>query len=170
MMTTIGLREVEALQSLEEEQFRSLERALTVQSFDDGHEFDRGGRKTDCQRSALHIILGGQVAVTARARAANQVPVERMMKAGEIVGLISFFKDGPRTATMRAVGPVCVASLTREQYDQILKVDPALHSAFLFAMARQLARDVRQCNDRLVSALQSAETPAAPAATPGQPG
>ena len=45
--------------------------------------------------------------------------------------------------------------MTRSEFDKLCESDIALASAFMYAMARQLARDVRACNNRLVAAITS---------------
>jgi len=151
------LRGVAFFQGLDKAQLEALTGALVFEEHPDGHVFAKAGRAGKREKDALHIVLEGRVAVSTKPKSANQVPVARLMQPGELFGLITFLKGGQRTATTAASGKVRVASLTRERYEQVVRPNPALHSALLFAIASQLARDVRACNERLVKAIRKAE-------------
>lgn len=150
-----SLRSLAFFKGMDDARLQGLAAALEFEEHADGHVFARAGRAGKREKDTLYIVLDGRVSVSTKPKSASQVPVERLMQPGEMFGLITFLKGGPRTATTRAAGPVRVASLTRERYEQAVRPDPALHSAFLFAIATQLARDVRACNERLVKAIKT---------------
>lgn len=156
------LRTFPLFKGLDDGQFLALSKVLTFERLPDGHVFARTGKESKRANDTLCIILEGEVSVTTKPADKNQVPVERRMQAGEMFGLITFLKGGPRTATTRAVNPVHVASLSHEQYEQVVRPNPTLNSVFLFAVASQLARDVRACNQRLVKAAQGTASPDQP--------
>ncbi len=147
------LRRLPLFSGLADAQIQALAGVLDCQRYPDGHLFGKTGRQGKRDQDTLYVVLEGEVAVSTKARSEQQVPVQRRMKSGEMFGLITFLKGGPRTATTRAVGPVHVAALTHERYEKLVHPNPAMNSAFLFAVASQLARDVRACNERLVKAL-----------------
>jgi len=149
------LRALPLFKGLDDCQFLALSKVLTFERLPAGHVFARTGRACKRAQDTLCILLEGEVGVTTKPQTKGQVAVKRQMGAGEMFGLITFLKGGPRTATTRAASPVHVASLTHEQYEQVVRPDPVMNSAFLFAVAGQLARDVRACNQRLAKAIQS---------------
>ena len=147
------LRSVPLFDALDDDQLGALAGVFEFQKHPDGFVFGKTGRQGRREQDTLYVILEGEVSVSTKPGTEKQVAVQRRMRAGEMFGLISFLKGGPRTATTKAAGPVHVAALTFDRYEQIVRKDPKLNSAFLFAVAGQLARDVRACNQRLVKAV-----------------
>jgi CRP-like cAMP-binding protein len=148
-----SLRELPALAGMADALLEGLSRAMVFENRKDGYEFSRAGRAGKRAKDALHLLVEGQVHVSTTPQSTQQVPVERLLHRGEMFGLITFLKGGAHTASTRAVGPVKVATLDRNRYEQAIQTDPALNSALLFAIASQLARDVRACNERLLHAI-----------------
>lgn len=150
------LRKLPLFRALNDRQLSALAGALEARHYPAGHVFSKTGQPGQPTRDTLFIILEGEISVRTGARAENQVPVERRLQPGDMFGLISFLTGGPRSATTEAAGPVHLASLGHTRYEQVIRADPALNSAFLFTVAGQLARDVRACNRRLTAAINRA--------------
>ena len=151
--TLRALRASPLFREFNDAQLLAMADALDCRRYAEGHVFSKTGHRTRRPQDALFIILDGEVAVSTAVQTAHQVPVERRLKPGEMFGLITFLKGGSRTANTQAASPVHIASLTHDHYEQLIRADPALNSAFLLAVASQLARDVRACNQRLAAAI-----------------
>ena len=102
---------------------------------------------------ALHILLQGEISVTTKPTAANNVPVARVMKPGEIFGLITFVSGDRHTATCTAKGETRIASLPRRSLDALANGREALAVKVHRVICNQLARDLRLCDRRLTNAL-----------------
>ncbi|MEU1751138.1 Crp/Fnr family transcriptional regulator [Micromonospora matsumotoense] len=68
--------------------------------------------------------------------------------AGDLVGELSYLDDGPRSASVVAVGPVVVRHIPAEAFDHYLRRHPAAHRPF----ARLLADRLRAADKRTVTA------------------
>jgi CRP-like cAMP-binding protein len=139
-----------------------LEKLLPVKEYRKGHVFWKAGSKLREDSPAVFIIMEGQVSVASEVSDITQVPVARTLNAGEMFGLVTFLQSEVHTATCRAATKVMAASITRAEFESLRSKDLPLGTALMFAMARQLARDVRACNQRLVDAIRG------PAAKPAR--
>ena len=147
------LADLELLKPLSPAELEKLERLLLVKDYRDGHTFWQEGAKIHDDRRAIFFILQGKVAVSTEREEQTYIPVARTLKAGEIFGLISFLQGDVYSATCRTDGPVCAASLARTEYDSLFTTDVPLAASITYAISRQLARDVRLCNARLVKEI-----------------
>lgn len=158
-----GLTSLQALSlfsGLDQTHRQLLAEAFTLESHPAGHIFAHAGLTGRRDKDTLYVLLSGELAITTTPKDEKQVPVERTLKAGDWFGLITFLRGGARTATMKSLSEVQVASLTRGDYEGKVRPDATANSAFLLIVAAQLARDVRACNNRLSRAIQSS-SPAA---------
>ncbi len=155
MSDTRALESLDFFKLLSPEQVEKLRLAMPVKELRKGHVFWKAGAPVNKDRSAVYFILEGQISVAADAAQISQVPLARSLHPGEIFGLVTFLDTKVHSATCRAITPVRAAAMTRGEFDKLCQSDIALASAFMYAMARQLARDVRACNNRLVTAITS---------------
>ena len=159
MKTSNALASLGLFKSLSPGEVQKLEHLMSVEDYRKGHCFWKAGVKIRNDRRALFVILDGQVEVSTESGDLTHVPVARVLNAGAIFGLISFFPVETHSATCRAASPVRAASLARTDYNKLCESDVPLAASIIFAMAQQLARDVRACNSRLAAAITG--TPAA---------
>jgi CRP-like cAMP-binding protein len=152
---TRALESLDFFKLLSPTQVQKLRLAMPVKEHRKGQVFWKAGTPIKKERCAVYFILEGQVSVAAAAAQVSQVPVARILHPGDIFGLVTFFDTKFHSATCRAETVVRAAAMTRSEFDSICQSDIALASAFMYAMARQLARDVRACNNRLVNAITS---------------
>jgi CRP-like cAMP-binding protein len=164
MNTPNALAGLDLFKTLSAAETQKLEGLMPVKDYRRGHCFWKAGIQIRHDRRALLVILDGEVSISTESEGLTHVPVARVLHAGEIFGLISFFEAEVHSATCRAATPVRAASLARTAYDKLCESDVALAASIMFAMSRQLAKDVRQCNSRLVTAIK----PAAPAIRPAK--
>jgi hypothetical protein len=64
----------------------------------------------------FYVVLSGMLAVSQRTRGAQSV-----LRPGDYFGEVALAMDMPRTATVRALTPVTVASCDRETFDQYIR-------------------------------------------------
>ena len=152
---TRTLESLDFFKLLSPQQVEKLRVAMPVKEHRKGHVFWKAGSRIGDDRCAVIFILEGQVSVATETAQVSQVPVARVLQPGEIFGLVTFLNAKVHSATCRAATPVRAAVMTRSEFDKLSQSDIALASAFMYAIARQLARDVRACNNRLVTAITS---------------
>ncbi len=88
---------------------------------------------------SLFLILSGRVGVTAPNEDGEHVPIATL-GPGELFGEISLLDGGPRTATVRAIEPVEVCTLNRDDFHAFLVRTPSAALDILAVMgARQRA-------------------------------
>lgn len=71
----------------------------------------------------FYVILYGTVSVT-EASVGGAVVSKRKMSNGEFFGEISLLKEGIRTATVTALEPCTLLTLTKESFDKFLSIMP----------------------------------------------
>jgi CRP-like cAMP-binding protein len=71
-------------------------------------EGDRGDR--------FYVVLSGMLAVSQASRGA-----QRVLRPGDYFGEVALAMDMPRTASVRALTPVTVASCDRETFDEFVR-------------------------------------------------
>jgi len=64
----------------------------------------------------FYVVLSGMLAVSQRSRGAQSV-----LRPGDYFGEVALAMDIPRTATVRALTPVTVASCDRETFDEYIR-------------------------------------------------
>lgn len=148
-----NLRNRELFQVFDASEIEEIEQLLAITEPPDGTTIIQAGKTaTDLER-AIHIVITGEVSVSTTPTAANQVPVARILKPGEIFGLVAFVTDGRHTASCTAKGPVRIASLPRRSLDALANGREALAAKIFQVICGQLARDLRACDRRLANAL-----------------
>lgn len=147
------LRSREMFQHFTDAEFASLEKALTIGTFADGAIIRRCGDVVRTEDMAILLILEGEILVSTEAVEKSQVAVSRSLKAGEIMSVVSFVNGGRYSADSMAKGEVVVASLHRTEYEKLRTSDTPLAVAIQYMIARQLARDLRLCNQRVTDKL-----------------
>ena len=99
---------------------------------------------------SLYLVLEGQLEVLAE-HGRRRYRRIALVDAGSVIGELSFFDGGARSALVRAVTPAVLAELSPAEFDSLAVADPALARRLLFDLGRILAQ-------RLRLAQQSAST------------
>ena len=86
---------------------------------------------------AVFLVLHGALAVR---KTGYSEPIAEL-RAGELVGEIGFFANGPRTADVIAIRDTSVLALTRPAYQKLVEEAPAIVEALLAALARRFAKE-----------------------------
>lgn len=91
---------------------------------------------------SLYLVLEGQLEVLAdRGRRGHRRIAS--IAAGSVIGELSFFDGGTRSAHVRAVTPAMLAELSPAEFDALAKASPDLARRLLFDLGRILARRLR---------------------------
>jgi bacteriocin-type transport-associated protein len=96
--------------------------------------------------SVLYILLDGELAVTLRALEGKEVA---RLRAGEILGELSFLDSRPPTATVTALDEVTVLSVPRSALSSKLEEDSAFAARFYRALGIFLASRLRRTQKSL---------------------
>jgi len=143
------LRACPIFESLTSSDLQVLDQAMMVQRYPNGHEFMREGERG----GTMYVIVEGTVLVTQKNVAAEDFDVIHVMKAGDVFGLIALIDHDKRSATCTAASEVTVASLPNSAFQLLYHANAPIAQHFQYCIARQLAHDVRNLSELLVSAL-----------------
>lgn len=91
---------------------------------------------------SLYIVLEGQLEVLAP-RGRRGYRRIASVEAGSVIGELSFFDGGARSALVRAVTPAVLAELSRADFDALAMASPDLARRLLLDLGRILAQRLR---------------------------
>ena len=141
-----ALRASHLATELTEPQCRKLAPLLAMRELADGEVLVREGTSD----SHLYALTAGSLAVARGAGTAEEVTLF-MLKAGELVGELSFLDDNVHYASVVSRGASRVFGLERSQLESLLDSEPHI----VYRVMRAITRRVHQAQHRL--AAQSAE-------------
>lgn len=116
-----------------------------VQALASGEVLMRAGASD----SGLYLLASGALEVRAGTRGA--LGAITRARPGAVIGEISFFDGGPRSATVWATEPSRLLVLDSAMVQAFAAAHPALGLQLLMALARVLARRVRRSEERRLS-------------------
>lgn len=121
-----------------DEEWATLLRHTSHRRFNPGDEVVTAGAPDQ----SLYLVLEGQLEVLAEQgrRRYRRIAV---VSAGSVIGELSFFDGGARSALVRAVTPAVLAELSRAEFDSLAAADPVLARRLLFDLGRILAGRLR---------------------------
>lgn len=90
---------------------------------------------------SLYLVLEGELEVLAPHRRGHRRIAS--IAAGSVIGELSFFDGGVRSALVRAVTQALLAELSRAEFDALAVANPALARRLLFDLGRILAQRLR---------------------------
>ncbi len=99
----------------------------------------------------IHFVLEGRVEVTKRDRSLLEIG------EGETFGEVELLDVQPAVASIKALVPTRVASISNRSLHDIYKADPRVFAMLIMNLARDLARRLRRMDETLCNALASAE-------------
>jgi CRP/FNR family transcriptional regulator, cyclic AMP receptor protein len=91
---------------------------------------------------SLYLVLEGQLEVLAE-RGRRGYRRIASIATGSVIGELSFFDGGGRSALVRAVTPAVLAEMSRSEFDALAVASPELARRLLFDLGRILARRLR---------------------------
>ncbi len=95
---------------------------------------------------SLYLVVDGTLEVLPQGpkRALGRPRRTIKVGAGSVLGEMSFFDSGQRSALVRATSPVEVAELRLDDFDALAEEDPRLGLQILFDLGRILAQRLRR--------------------------
>lgn len=102
----------------------------------------------------LYILVEGEVEIMRYNPLTGASEELKVLKPGEMFGLLSLADHLPAAASCVAHGPVKVGILTRTGYNLLSKSAAPIALGFQFAVAEQLASDIRHRNNTLRGLLR----------------
>ncbi len=94
---------------------------------------------------SLYLVLEGQLEVLTEATGRGRRGYRRLASvgAGSVIGELSFFDGGGRSALVRAVTSAVLAEMSRSEFDALATASPDLARRLLFDLGRILAQRLR---------------------------
>jgi len=132
----------------------ALSKAMHVEEYPDGHAFIYQGE----QGKEMFMLVEGAVAVSRYDDLTGISEDLKVMRPGELFGLLSLVDNLPAAATCAARGPVKVASMPRAAYNLLFQFAAPIAYHFQYLVAEQLARDLRD-RDNALRKLLAATAP-----------
>ena len=126
----IALRRVDAFSSVPMEQLSYLAAVAVDDWYVDGAELIREGDPP----GGLHVLLQGRVALERDGQAFGEAT------SGDAFGTWALFDDQPRRATVRALGPVHMLHIEREDFYDVLSEHVDITRSLVRDLVGQLGR------------------------------
>ncbi|TCJ17964.1 cyclic nucleotide-binding domain-containing protein [Parasulfuritortus cantonensis] len=130
---------------LSEEECELFTELGTVREMKDGEVLIKEGEVDN----SLHIVIAGNLAVTRPAAGGDWVTLH-VLRHGELAGELGFIDGLEHTATLRALGPTAVFSMTRERFDPLLDSNPHMVFRVMRAIIRGVHNTLRRMNQQQV--------------------
>lgn len=128
---------------------------MSCKDYPDGHVFIRSGNaQIRAGEEAMYVIIKGKVLVRVPQHGEDNYSVVRLMDSGSAFGFLSLIDTADRSATCSAAGPVTAVSLNKSTFDHLYRSNETLASKFQFALAKQIAKDIRQLNQYLADSIR----------------
>lgn len=155
------LQSIQLFQSLPINEIHYLAETLTQRDYPAGTLIVREGHPA----SRFHIVVEGRVEIIK----AIDTKDERLLavhKAGAFIGEMGLLsEEGLHTATVRALSPIKMLEMSREEFDALLRRHPALGYAMVRTLSNRLnhsenltIRDLRRKNRELTRAYKELES------------
>lgn len=126
---------------LTEEKAKLLAQKLGVRTLKDGEFLVKEGDEDQ----TLFILASGQLSVLSKDSEGVEQPVYTM-KEGECAGTRAFVERSTRKATLRALGPATVYTLTPEDFEALLDENPRLAYRVMRALFRVTHANLARMN------------------------
>ena len=99
--------------------------------------------------SSLHVLLEGKLEVV-KHTGGGDVAGLAILREGDLAGELSFIDGHEHTVGLRALCPTHVLTLTREDFESIVDVQPQLVYKVMRAIARSTHRIVHRMNTEFI--------------------
>ncbi len=131
---------------LDEAQCQALSAIATSRSLQDGDILIEQGQSDE----SLHIVAAGSLAVE-RTTAGGDTITLHILKPGDLAGEMGFVDGTEHSATLKALGPTTVISISRRDFESLLPEKPEIVYGLMRGIVRTAHRILREMN------LQSVE-------------
>ena len=132
-------------------QFAELKAQFVVEQFSAGEQIVREGDVA----TKLYLVLRGELAVVKREGVKGPEYQLATLSEGSTLGEMAILESSERSATVRAVSAVTLASISREAFCELQKNEPSAFGRMAYNLARDLSARLRHTNEVTVVALQN---------------
>lgn len=129
------------ISDLNEAQCSDLSSIATPRSLEDREVLIEQGQTDE----SLHIVASGVLAVE-RTTAGGDTTTLHLLKSGDLAGEMGFIDGTEHTATLRAMGPTSVVSITRKDLESMLPEKPEVVYGLMRGIIRTIHRILREMN------------------------
>ena len=157
-MNDDAFRDLSLFADFPEKERRLLEHLFVEDVCRKGTVLIREGERAASMKSALFVLLDGQVQIS-RARPdvepdASVFAFSAIIEPPELFGIVALATDMPSTATCTAFTDCRLARLNRPAFVQLHHEHGTLAARFELLLARQLVRDLRRLTTSLLSTFE----------------
>ena len=129
------------ISDLSEKQCSDLSAIATTRSLADQEILIEQGQSDE----TLHIVASGALAVE-RITAGGDTVTLHVLKSGDLAGEMGFVDGTEHTATLRAMGPTSVVSISRKDVETMLPDKPEVVYGLMRGIIRTIHRILREMN------------------------
>ena len=140
-----ALREVPFLTSLSDDNLRHIAEFVGKRAYPTDHVIVRENTLGD----TFHIIHRGKVEITKRFEDGEEM-VLAVCGDGDFFGEMALLEDGPRSATVRTLGPTTTLEIPRQGFVSLLQKAPLL----AYELMRELSVRLRDTDAKMIADLQ----------------
>jgi CRP-like cAMP-binding protein len=129
------------INDLDESQCSDLSAIATTRTLENNEVLIEQGQSDE----SLHIVASGALAVE-RSTSGGDTVTLHILKSGDLAGEMGFVDGTDHTATLRAMGPTSVVSISREDLESMLKSKPEVVYGLMRGIIRTAHRILREMN------------------------
>ncbi len=126
---------------LNDEQNNIIADLVTCRNLDDAEVLIREGDVSN----ELYLIVSGSLAVTRETGDGKWISLH-LLRASDMAGELGFIDDLPHSATLRAIGPTQVVSLSRDKLEGLINSHPKIVYLVMRAIVREVHGILRRMN------------------------
>jgi CRP-like cAMP-binding protein len=99
--------------------------------------------------NSLHLVIAGNLAVTRPAAGGDWVTLH-VLRQGDLAGELGFIDGLEHSATLRALGPTSVFSMSRDKFDPLIDSHPHMVFRVMRAIIRGVHNTLRRMNQQQI--------------------
>jgi len=136
------LRKVPMFAKLDASKLKLLAFTSEAVTFQNGQELFHVNDPSDC----AYVIMDGEVEILAETEDGDLVPVVTRGR-NELIGEMAVLSNGPRSATLRAVGPVRTLRISNDMFLKLVSENADIALDVMRQLSHKLARSHEQVED-----------------------
>jgi CRP-like cAMP-binding protein len=149
------LHHIKILAGLNDEQLIRFVQIMQVKQISQGAQLAKQGDQGD----AMYLLVEGELRL--RSRAEGRDITIGTIQAGEFLGEITLFDQGPRSADIIATLDSTLVKISAAEFEKFVYEMPDLAAPFLFAIAKTLTSRIRADNRRYRDSIAFVRPPGA---------
>ena len=139
------LKQVALFSGLDDPTIKQLASISEIRTFTSGQQVYAEGEAD----AALFVIVNGKIRIEKQVDAEQRQTLQQI-KAGEILGAISFVLGGEHSVSAQAIQDAELLVIRRTEFDKLAVRNPAVAYRIMLRLAGQLATLLRDMDERFV--------------------